>query len=112
MKILFAAVMAVTNRFASKYGCHKNLHDRGWTWRIIIFDGYLLPYTNIVDNPDVEVSELVNEGEYRWIKVPQSFMSNWEKFHDPIIGSCANTENPLTNKKWILICQEVYWKVS
>ena len=45
MKILFAAVMAVTNRFASKYGCHKNLHDRGWTWRIIIFDGYLLPYT-------------------------------------------------------------------
>jgi len=63
------------------------------------------------DNPDVEVSELVNQGEYRWIKVPQSFMSNWEKFHDPIIGSCANTENPLTNKKWILICKEVYWKI-
>jgi len=62
------------------------------------------------DNPDVEVSELVNYGEYRWIKVPESFMSNWEKFHDPLIGSCASTE-PLTNKKWILICKEVYWKI-
>ena len=64
MKILFAAEMAVTNRFASKYGCHKNLHDRGWTWRIIIFDGYLLPYT-------IEQAGMINTEEYHLCCVAQ-----------------------------------------
>ena len=84
----------------------------------------LLLITEISDNPEAEVSDIIQYGNYRWIRFPESLMSAWEKWQDlktvdcnngPVCpprkhnGSCVEVD---ANSKWIVTCQKDYQLVS
>ena len=75
----------------------------------------------ILDNPEEGVSDIIQYGEYQWIRFQESFMSSWGKWQNlksldcvddgsgPVCvprehnGSCVEID---TNSKWIVTCKE------
>ena len=84
----------------------------------------LLLNIEILENPEEEVSDIIQYGEYKWIRFPESFMADWEKWQDLTAvdcnngpcnngprrkGSCVDLD---ANSKWIATCQKDYQLVS
>ena len=76
----------------------------------------LLLNIEILENPEEEVSDIIQYGEYRWIRFRESFMSVWKKWQDlksvdprKHNGSCVEFD---ANSKWIVTCQKDYQLVS